>query len=457
MLWSALTVLFIVALAAAAFAEDPAAPTPTPEPAATPARLPFRLDFDFQTFTLLQNDRDFDRTKPLYNKYGQSIGYVSTVLIPGITWMPIDQIVVRYSPRIGDAVWSRNDAEQRAVAGDNGILIQTREMWGQVDLGSSLSLRTGYYQVFDPTHLFIERYIGAANVTYEAGGNRLTLMAGQLPDSVYETTAPSSPAGELEFNNFDNDRVLFGLDAAMLAGENWLVNPAMFALWDRTEIDRARTIVNTSMLIFARYTHWNLELDLAWQLGQHRSAGPNNRDVNLSAGAAQVRFHAFTGPWQFGTTLLGFTADNGNPNDQYDTGFTYSGKSGAETLMLTRNHLYDQYDSLDLRAATQGAGFLLADEEIRFSPIPQTLDVFGVVGYGRVVNTTNLGDDPTVGIEGDLGLQWFLYDRRVIFTVLGGGLWPGGAGARLKNEIDLTARDPIYYGQGNMEIRFNGL
>jgi hypothetical protein len=217
------------------------------------------------------------------------------------------------------------------------------------------------------------------------------------------------------------------------------------------------TIINTSVLVSASYNQWTLRVDLALQLGQARRAGPNNRDVDLAAGAAEIGVGVYAGPFTFNTTLLAFTADDGDPNDQYNTAFAYSGKPTAKTLMLTRNWLYDQYDSLDLRAAAQGAGFFLADEEIRFSPVAEVLDLFGVAGYGRVLDTTNLGDDPTVGIEGDLGLQWYLYDRRVTFTLLGGGLWPGGASARLKNEIDLDARDPIYYGQGNMEIRFSGL
>jgi len=386
------------------------------------------------------------------------VGYVTSVLQPGITWTPIEQISLRYSARIGDAVWSRNDAEQRDPAAENNILFQTREMWGRVDLTSSLALRAGYNWVGDPTTLFISRYMGVAEMIYSPRpGTAFSLYVAQFPDSIYETTAPTSPAGELEYNNFENDRILFGMDGAMLAGDHWFLTPGIFALWDKTEIDRPVTIVNPAMLIAARYQHWTLDIHLALQLGEARRAGPNNHDVDLAAGAAEIGVGAFAGPFSFKTTLLAFTADDGDPNDQFDTSFAYSGKPGAETLMLTRNWLYDQYDSLDLRAAAQGAGFFLADEEIRYRPVAEVLDIFGIVGYGRVLDTTNLGDDPTVGVEGDLGIQWYLYDRRVTFTLLGGGLWPGGAGARLKNEIDLDARDPIFYGQGNMEIRFSGL
>ena len=56
--------------------------------------------------------------------------------------------------------------------------------------------------------------------------------------------------------------------------------------------------------------------------------------------------------------------------------------------------------------------------------------------------------------EAALGVTWQPYLYHVSFTALGGGLWPGGSGALLQNEIDLTARDPIYHGQAAMVLDF---
>lgn len=418
-------------------------------------RSPVMLDFRFQTFAIFQNDRDFDRTAPLFDEYGQSVGYVATVLEPGLTVAPIAQVWLRYSARIGDAVWSRNDAEQRDPAGENGVLFQTREMYGHVGLFGT-DLFAGYQLVADPTRLFVSRYMGALAYAFPLAGNEFQLLAAQLPDSVYETTAATSPASELEYNNFERDRFLFSLSDEIPAG-NWSVTPAVFVLWDKTEVDRPLSIVNTAMALGADYRLWKLNVDLAMQFGQQRGAGPNNHDVDRLAGAGQVQFGIYPGKWGFQTTVLGFTADDGDPNDTLDNAYVYSGKSSAATYFLSQNGLYDQYDSLDVRAAEQEAGLLLADQLISFQVI-DPLRVFGIAGYSRVLDNTRLGEvDATIAWEGDLGLRCNLYENMVVFTLVGGGVWPGEAGAQLKNEIDRDYRDPIYYGLGNLEISFRGL
>ncbi len=419
------------------------------------ARSPVLLDFRFQTFTIFQNDRDFDRTEPLFDEYGQSVGYVATALEPGLTVAPIPQVWLRYSARIGDAVWSRNDAEQRDPAGENGVLFQTREMYGHVGLFGT-DLLAGYQLVEDPTRLFVSRYMGALAYAFPVAGNEFQLLAAQLPDSVYETTTATSPASELEYNNFERDRFLFGLSDEIPAG-NWSVAPAVFVLWDKTEIERPLSIVNTAAALRADYRLWKLNLALAMQFGEHRGAGPNNRDVSRLAGAGQAQFGIYPGKWGFQTTVIGFSADDGDPNDTLNNAYVYSGKSLAASYFLSQNGLYDQYDSLDVRAAAQEAGLLLADQLISYQ-VFDPLRVFGIAGYSRVFNSTRLGDvDQTVAWEGDLGLRYNLYGNMVVFTVVGGGVWPGEAGAQLKNEIDRDYRDPIYYGMGNLEISFHGL
>ncbi|HDH97031.1 MAG TPA: hypothetical protein ENF73_04825, partial [Proteobacteria bacterium] len=43
------------------------------------ARLP-KIGGEFRTFFIYQNDSDFDDTEPLYGEYGQSVGYISTMI-----------------------------------------------------------------------------------------------------------------------------------------------------------------------------------------------------------------------------------------------------------------------------------------------------------------------------------------------------------------------------------------
>jgi len=113
----------------------------------------------------------------------------------------------------------------------------------------------------------------------------------------------------------------------------------------------------------------------------------------------------------------------------------------------------DQYNNLDEYAAAQRAGLFVASEQISMRAA-EALEVFGIFGYGTALDGDNLDDERTLGYEGDLGLTYHLYENHVQFTALGGGLWPGGAGALLKNEIDGKAKDPQYHGQANMLIHF---
>lgn len=440
----ALLTVLIAGMCLTAWAEE------TPE---NEKNLP-QINFTFQNYFLYQNDSDFDRSEPLYDEYGQSVGYFATVFEPTLTWQPIEQVELRYGARIGENLWSRNDAEQNDPNADSVPVLQHREIWGKVMFGNYVGLRAGYQQIADPTRLFIERYMGAATLFTETRKTKLEFTVGQFPDAIYETTGPNSAAGELLQNNFEQDIFLLALRAELSLGDRWLVEPGFYALLDHSEINREKSLFNPCLRLSVFFPHQALLLtDLAMQWGTYKQSGPNNEDLDLLGGAAQVSFLIPFNKVFLRTNALALTADDGDRNDTLDTGFVYSGKSGSRTLLLTENWLLDQYDNLDEYAAAQRAGLFVVDQQISVRA-GEGLEVFGIVGYGMALDGANLDDERSLGLEGDLGLTYHLYKNHVQLTALGGGLWPGGAGALLKNEIDGGAKDPQYHGQANMLIRF---
>lgn len=411
------------------------------------------FDVEFRNFFLIQNDRDFDRTDPLYDENGQTVGYFATILRPGMTWNPIEQVLVRYQLQIGENLWSRNNAEERDPGAADVPVFQTREIWADVLLPGQVGVRTGYQYLYDPTHLFLDRHLGALQLYYDLDNLRLVLLGAMMPDSVYEGTTAEPPATELEQNNFEHDSFIYAFQAEMRAGD-WAIVPAIYGWNDKTEVGREKNLVNPCVHADGPVgRHVALDADLALQWGLFRNGGIDNKDVDLFGYAAQIGVLAEWTKANLRGNALFFSGDNGDRADLLDTGYTYSGWSKSATLLLSENELQDQYDNLDERVARQHAGMLLADVRAGYLPI-ESLELFGVVGYGRAIQTDELADDATVGVEGDLGLTWTPYAPYVSFTVLGAGLWPGESGAAVRNEIDLAAKDPIYGGQALMDIKF---
>ena len=418
-----------------------------------PKNLP-SIDLRLQTFFLYRNDADFDRSKPLYDEYGQSVGYFATIFEPTLDWQPIEQVTLRYGARIGENLWSRNDAEQNDPEDDSVQVLQHREIWGQVMFNEAFGVRAGYQHIVDPTRLFVDRYMGAATMFYEMKKNKIEFTVGQFPDAVYETTGAQTAAGELQQNNFEQDIFLLALRGEFRSGYDVYFFPGFYALFDNSEINREKTLFNPCLRLAYFFNHGTMiATDLAFQWGTYKQSGPNNEDLDLMSGAAEVSAFVPIKRVSSYTDLLLLTSDDGDRNDTLDTGYVYSGKSSSPTLLLTENWLLDQYDNLDESAAAQRAGLFVASEQITVHAA-ESLQVFGIFGYGTALDGDNLDDERTLGYEGDLGLSYHLYENHVRFTVLGGGLWPGGAAALLKNEIDGKAKDPQYHGQANMQIHF---
>lgn len=414
------------------------------------------FDVQFQTYLYLANDRDFDRTEPIYSENGQTSGYVLTTLRPGLTWAPVDQVTVRYQLEVGDNIWSRNDLDGQDPLAPETAVVRHKEVWAEVRTQNEFfGVRSGFQYFYDPTHLVLDRHMGVASafLAWSPAG-RVTLAAGQVPDTVYEGLDATGEDRRMSDNNFEQDDYVVALWSRHGADE-WSFSPGVFARWDKTEINRPRVVVSP---VFhaegcAGSPQVCLDFDAVGQWGRHEHAGLDNRDVNILAAAAQAGVAVNLWPLGLDTSVLAFTSDDGDKYDQYDTGFVYSGWSKSATMILTLNSLHDQYNNIDESVAAQGAGLVVADEEISVN-VTDNVRLFAIIGAGSTLDGTNTDGEKFLGTEGHLGVECSVYENLATFHLSAGGLLPGRAAAMLRNEIDREATDPLGAIQSSMTVQF---
>lgn len=411
-----------------------------------PGKIPV-LSGTFLTFFLYQNDRDFDSTPPLFDAYGQSVGYFDVRVYPRLTWRPTRAVTFRYYAEIGGALWSQQSDDLYPDLVDSRPVYIQKELWAQILLpGEDFGFRLGFQYIFDPTLLFLEKYVGAFAGFYRKERTQVRLIALQIPDTVYEGI-------EFDENNFQNDDFVFAADAELQVTEAFRIRPGLYFEWDQTDVARPRYLWNPCVnLAFDFGSAGMLELDAALQAGFQEHGSINNRTLDLLAGALQLHGKTRLGVMDLEANLLAFSPDDGDPYNGADSGFRYSGFSRSRTLLLSQNWILDQYNNLDEKAAEAGAGMFLADVFAHL-PVVSTLEVFAVAGYGMALASRYVNGGQTIGTEVDAGLLWEPYKNTQVIAV-GGTVLPGRAGAALLNEIDLDALDPIYYFQAALAVNF---
>ncbi len=410
-----------------------------------PSKIPV-FSGTFLSFFLYQNDQDFDRTKSKDQVYGQSLGYFDVRIYPRLTWRPTRTVTFQYFSEIGGALWSQKSAGGSHLVESQPVYIQ-KELWAQILLPwDGYGFRLGFQYIYDPTLLFLEKYVGAFTGFYRKEGTEFRLIALQIPDTVYE----GIDFGE---NNFTNDDFVFAADAVFRPSDGLRIKPGLYFQWDQTDVARPKYLWNACVNVaydFGNAGFW--ELDAALQAGFQEHGSINNRQLDLVAGAMQAHGRFLVGKATVEANLLAFSPNVGDPYDGVDSEFRYSGFSRSRTLLLSQNWILDQYNNLDEKAAEAGAGMFLAD---LFAHIPVTtgLELFGVVGYGMALEPQHVEGGRTIGTELDAGIFWRPYHNTQIIAV-GGTVLPGGAGAALLNGIDFSKRDPIYYFQAALAVTF---
>jgi len=427
---------------------DPGVPGDAPQREEIPVNKVPVLSGTFLTFFLWQNDRDFDNTTPLFDEYGQSVGYVDVRIYPRLAWRPTRAVSFQYFAEIGGALWSRKSDDAHPDLVEQQPVYVQKELWAQVLLPwEGSGVRVGFQYIYDPTLLFLEKYVGAFTGFYRwEGGAEVRLVALQVPDTVYEGI-------DFSENNFQNDDFVFAADAVLRPAEGLRVKPGLYFQWDRTDVARPRYLWNPCVNVAYDFGSAGLwELDAALQAGVWENRSIDNRTLDLVAGALQVHGRFRVAGVTVETNLLALSPDDGDPYNGVDSGFWYSGFSRSRTLLLSQNWILDQYNNLDKKAAEAGAGVFLADLFAR-GPVAAGLELFGVVGYGLALEPRYVLGGRTIGTEVDAGLFWQVVPSAQMMVV-GGAVFPGVAGAALLNEIDPTACDPIYYFQAALAVTF---
>lgn len=415
----------------------------------------------FRTFTIYQNDTDFDDTKPLYEDYGQSMGYISTTFRPSVKWTPIEAITLFYELEVGDNFWSRNDPNQGDATGEGHPIFRHKQFWGSVTFpDSKTDIKAGYQYLYDPTHLVLDKYLGAMLVCSAWKSGSASAGIAEIPDTTYEGRDPNQQTFDPDTNgynptrnNFENDNFIFFADVEQNVGGATVVKPGVFFRWDKTIVGRTLWFVSPVVDLSWKPSNFlALALDIAAEIGKFENGGIDNHDLDILAGAAQLDL---TLNWErivLQFDALALSPDN-DPNNLKDSEFIYSNYCNSPTVILTKNDIQDTYDNIDKRAAAQGAGLLVVDSRIT-GRVTDGLNVFGVVGYGIVLEDEYLSEGPNLGLEADIGSTLNLYRDMVKFTLLGAALFPGKAAAALSNEIDREATQTFWNIQGAFEISF---
>jgi hypothetical protein len=436
------------------------APAAADEPAAAPASKAADLlpafDVYFQTFVYAANDRDFDRTKPLYNANGQSVGYVLTTLRPGLTWKPADILTLRYQMEAGDNVWSRNDVYGDDMASEATPVFRQKEIWAQATTPCKcFGGQVGFMHVLDTTQLILDRHIGMLRLFGGAGDNGVNVIAGQIPDEVYEGFGEATDDANLNDNNFEHDDYIFGLYSHHQVGARDLA-PGLYFRWDKTDVSRPKGVLNVVFDATARPGGVLREawFDVVGQYGQHLRAGLDDRDVEILAAAAQGGMDLEWRLFGLRYNALIFTADDGDKNDRTNTAFDdYSGTSKSHAMILAKNWIHDRYDNLDEGVARQGAGLALIDAEFAYKPV-DSVRIFLIGATADVLDTTNTDGESWLGVEGQLGVEFQPIRDHLWLHLIAGGLAPGKATGQLFNLIDREKTDPLFAGQAAVTVSY---
>ena len=433
--------LALLALAPAARADEPAPPARGIDVAA-----------ELYNLFLFRNDSDFDRTPPTYDENGQTVGVFATVFSPTITWRIERGLRIVYQAELGLNYWSKQNPDEQDATAPDVFVLKHRQIYGEIERGR-LSARVGYARFIDPTGLFLNHWIGVADVGWAlAGDQRIGVFLGQLPDSTYEGLDAAD-------NNFARDITVAGV-RGRVAHPHFFLDAMLTGLLDRHVVARGRWLVAPSVSVAYAFSGGDLRLDAVAQLGRLGGTAVDGGDQTLLAYAAQgsLRFGCRDGV-ELVVNALAESPDDAVAGNGRSYAFFSSGKSRSSTIMLTEDETRDWYDNLDERMATFDGGFhvnraglLVADARLTFAVSP-TVHLAGVLGGATVLLPSNALDHTLVGVEADAIADLDLSAHSSLRLVIG-GLLPGAAGAALVNHISRTATDPIFMTEAALVLSY---
>lgn len=398
---------------------------------------------------LWRNDSDFDSSAPLWDEDGQSVGAFASVLTPTFAWYLTRDLRITYQAELGLNYWSRHNPDTEDMASPAILVMKHRELHASGEVDDNFGFQIGYGRFRDPTGLFLNHWIGAAQLWVGEDEDRLGLFVGQVPEASHEGLSVTD-------NNFARDIFVYGARFDLRIDQGWFLATAVHALTDTHLAGQERWLICPMFHLQAgeQRSRHRLELDAILQVGQAEGQTPDGRIQQLVAWAGQLHYTWVIGgraklwPSVLEFNLLVTSPDDAHPDNSMQHAFFSSGKNRSATLMFTEDEIRDWYDNYDQRFGTQQGGFyhnraglLLAELQATWQ-IDDFWNVRLVAAGASALKAENALGHSFAGLEFDLVSEiWF--EDYLGFFVAGGLLVPGQAAGALVNFIDHRASDPI--------------
>ncbi len=470
------TVMSGPALSTAVAQETPSTIEPASPPSVLPpglvrkSSLPRQVDFTLELANLfvIRNDGDFDRSDPIYDKYGQPEGFLATFLHPCLGVRLGEQLRFFYETEIGMDLWSeKNPDVWLGMEDSRGLSIKQREIWGELTL-DDWYVKAGFQRMLDATGLFVNHWIGAVRAGYGLPGeSRIVASFGQFPDQTHEGWTWGQT-----FGDFRTDVLLSALDGTWKFNDMLALDAGAYYLRDGSRVDMLRQLGAVALAFRAKGEAWDASIGVISQFGraensaQAADTGIANaatadeagtvpfagEDAGLFGWAAEARASGRLSIVTLKGGLAALSADDAAEGND-SLGFLWSGKRQSRSLLLSENETRDIGDNVDEKMGTfdgwfyeMRTGLLSADLGLYVDPL-KWLTVGAVTEVMATMNPDNALGNRFAGWEGEMLVDFHLLDGAFQVQLVGGLLVPGAAASAYVNAIDVNATDSLYFGQ----------
>jgi len=361
---------------------------------------------------------------------------------------------VQYQLEVGWNTWSSMDAgrpNQYMGGGAPGLVARHKQAWGEWR-GDRLSLRAGFQRVKDPTGLFLDHSMGALSARYRLKGQRIELLAGQLPDTSFEGL-------EVRNDNYATDNLLVGLHYRSKLGESLHLALGAYHLRDYRVIGRTFALSTGSMRVSGGGGSLKFWVDLAGQYGSWEASAVGGGDVQIATYAAQAGLKKRLDQLSLGVNLLALSADDDSDGNEQMGAFFGSARNQSGTVFLTEDETRDRYDNIDERLgsywgslAFTPAGLSIADVSVAYQVSERYIPRL-TLAYAVTLNPNRALGHRHVGAELSFTQRLKLSSRASV--LLNALLFaPGGAAAAMINDIDREATELLYGGSLAFALTF---
>lgn len=414
----------------------------------------FDFKGDMKTRFHFRNDSDFDPSERFDDLDGQTDAQLATFFQPTLTARPGGGVTARYQLVVGWNAWSRNDPGQPNQffnVNTPGLVARHTQAWAQWR-GDRLKLRAGFQQVKDPTGLFLNHTMGAVTAQLPLGTQRLTLIAGQLPETTIEGL-------DIRQDNLMTDSFVFGITHRAQLSRASRLDTGVYLLHDRRLIGRVLNLgagaVNWRMST-SSMTAW---AGLVGQYGQWSNAALGGGDVTHSSFAAHAGVQGRSGKLQWGVGSFALSADDDFDGNEVQGAFFGAAKNQSPSVFLTEDEERDRYDNLDERLGSYWGAFAFSPAGVSVSDLMVGYQVTSwltsrlVAASAFTLNAKRSYGASYVGTELSL-LQKLTLSERASLSLNALVFLPGEAGAAMINDLDRTATQILYGGSTSFAVSF---